>query len=270
MKMDILKRNLAPITDKAWEEIEDLASDILKIKLAARRFVDVSEPKGMDHGAEIEGRLHIPENQDEDDVMYGVHKVLPLIEARKSFTLDIWELDNIERGAKDIDLAPLEEAVSKIADFEDNAIFHGVENANIEGLVPSTKERIISCKKTCEDLLASINQAVTTFQNDGIGGPYLLVINPDVWQNLLKGFKGYPLRKHVSGITNGSIVFSDNIKGAFLVSARGGDFELILGHDYDIGYENHDHQGVQLFISESFTFRILEPKAIIKLRISSE
>ena len=46
--MNNLYRELAPISDGAWEQIEDEASRTLKRHLAARRVVDVVGPKGFD------------------------------------------------------------------------------------------------------------------------------------------------------------------------------------------------------------------------------
>ena len=47
------------------------------------------------------------------------------------------------------------------------------------------------------------------------------------------------------------------------MSTRGGDLELILGQDLAIGYEAHTQDKVKLYFTESFTFRILEPAAVI-------
>ena len=38
--------------------------------------------------------------------------------------MNIWELDNIDRGAKDADLDSVVEAAQKIAAFEDGAVFN--------------------------------------------------------------------------------------------------------------------------------------------------
>ena len=45
--MNNLHRELAPISDAAWEQIEQEASRTLKRYLAARRVVDVLDPKGL-------------------------------------------------------------------------------------------------------------------------------------------------------------------------------------------------------------------------------
>ncbi len=44
--MDMLKRNLAPISAEAWEEIDEQAAAVLKTHLSARRAVNVQGPMG--------------------------------------------------------------------------------------------------------------------------------------------------------------------------------------------------------------------------------
>jgi len=52
-----------------------------------------------------------------------------MIEIRKPFELDIWELDNLERGAKDVNLSPCESATKEMAFFEEGTIYQGFEPA---------------------------------------------------------------------------------------------------------------------------------------------
>jgi uncharacterized linocin/CFP29 family protein len=66
----------------------------------------------------------------------------------------------------------------------------------------------------------------------------------------------------------GSVLLSPYLSGefeneAYMVSQRGGDLELILGQDLAVGYETHTPTKVKLFYTESFTFRVLEPAAVI-------
>jgi uncharacterized linocin/CFP29 family protein len=51
-----------------------------------------------------------------------------------------------------------------------------------------------------------------------------------------------------------------------LLSTRGGDYELTVGQDLSIGYASHDRTDVELFLTESFTFRVLEEKAAVFLK----
>jgi len=48
-----------------------------------------------------------------------------------------------------------------------------------------------------------------------------------------------------------------------MLSQRGGDLEIILGQDMAVGYDSHSSDKVKLYYTESFTFRILEPAAVI-------
>lgn len=109
----MFNRHLAPISDETWKEIEERLMEVFKNYLSARKVVKVEGPKGLDYNAISEGRLG--EVQEDGDLCYGNYKIVPLTEVRVEFELDKWELDNVLRGAKDVDYEPLEEAAKKIA-----------------------------------------------------------------------------------------------------------------------------------------------------------
>lgn len=137
----MLYRDRSPISDKTWEEIDERAVEVLKSYLSARKVVHVVGPKGLDYNAISEGRLANVEEK--DGVYFGNYKVVPLTETRIEFEMDRWELDNLERGAKDVDYEPLEKAMEKIALFEERAIFDGLDKAIIEGLDAEKAKRLL-------------------------------------------------------------------------------------------------------------------------------
>src|SRR3569832_1983687 len=55
--MDLLKRQLAPITSEAWDQIDDEAKRVLALHLAGRKLVDFSGPHGWQLGGVNTGRL---------------------------------------------------------------------------------------------------------------------------------------------------------------------------------------------------------------------
>ena len=59
------------------------------------------------------------------------------------------------------------------------------------------------------------------------------------------------------------MVLASAIEGAILLPYDSSDLELTIGQDFEIGYDSHDSKEVTLFATESFTFRVLEPKAIV-------
>jgi len=66
-------------------------------------------------------------------------------------------------------------------------------------------------------------------------------------------------------ILGGPIVWAPGMNGGVVVSLRGGDFLLDSGQDLSIGYESHDADSVQLYLEESFSFRVATPEAAVPL-----
>lgn len=263
--MDILRKSLAPVSQQAWAEINETAVEVLSSVLSARKFVDVEGPKGLDFAALSTGRIQVPANQ-KAAVKYGIHQVLPLVEARIPFELNVWELDNVARGAEDIDLGPMEDAARKIAQFEENAIYEGFKAGNIAGLKNCSDYDSIAFPENAEEIMGAISQALAKFKANAIGGPYTLVLNSEKWQLVNSFVRGYPLRKQLESLLGGSIILAPFVKDAYLVTERGGDFRLVVGQDLSIGYESHNNKTVQLYFTESFTFQVVDPAAVIVLK----
>ena len=163
--MDILKQSLAPISESSWEAINDEAKQVFSSILAARKFVDVDGPHGWDHSAVSAGRLQMPESK-EKKLKYGVREVQPLVEVRIPFHLNVWELDNIERGAENIDFDPLRDAAKEIATFEENIIYNGFKQANIDGLKASSEYKSGKMPDEAEGWLSTLSQSIGKFQEN--------------------------------------------------------------------------------------------------------
>jgi uncharacterized linocin/CFP29 family protein len=54
------------------------------------------------------------------------------------------------------------------------------------------------------------------------------------------------------------------------VTTRGGDFELNIGQDVSIGYLSHSDSAVQLYLQETFVFRVLTSEAAVALSPSQK
>lgn len=266
--MDILKRELAPVPAEAWTEIDAQAARSLKALLSARKVVDVTGPMGPNFPGVPEGRLGYPEKQPPGGLKYGIHKVHHLVEARIPFELDIAEMDNVVRGAKDVDLSNLEAAAKSIALFEEGVVYHGLPEANIKGLKICSGEECLTIGAKPEQLLEAVAEGITAFTERMVEGPYAFVVGPKLWSRMSAHFQGYPVKMQAENLLGGPVVLSPYLTGtfadeAYLVSTRGGDLELILGQDLAIGYESHNQEKVKLYFIESFTFRILEPAVVI-------
>jgi uncharacterized linocin/CFP29 family protein len=76
---------------------------------------------------------------------------------------------------------------------------------------------------------------------------------------------GYPLLDHLRNIIKGPIVWAPGVRGAVVLSMRGGDFDFQSGQDLSVGYESHDANEVSLYIEESYSFRVLTPEAAVAI-----
>lgn len=266
--MDFLKRDLAPITDEAWEHIEQEAVRVLRANLSARCFVDLEGPKGFEHSSVNLGHLDPSDEPYEEGVRYGIRKVLPLTEARVPFVMSIWGLDDLSRGAEVIDNEPLIRACTKLAAFEERAIYEGLPPASITGLSQASVHPSLPLASHAAQYPDTVARALLVLSDSGVGGPYALALGSKPYQALGAEISPYPPRNRIIELLGGPVLHAPTLAGGFLVSLRGGDFRLTLGQDTSIGYENHDAQQVRLYLTETFTFRVLSPEAVIELKAS--
>ncbi|MDD5076707.1 MAG: family 1 encapsulin nanocompartment shell protein, partial [Sphaerochaetaceae bacterium] len=262
---DILKKDLAPLSSKAWEEIEERAVQVLRSRLSARKVVKVNGPLGWNYTVVPEGRLDLVD--DTTDVKSGVYRATPLVETRVQFKLNRWELDNLTRGAKDIDYDSLDEALVKLADFEEKAVYEGFEKGNIDGLSKAATNKILTFGKDATAIMESISNAMVTFRTHHYHGPLSLVVGQKAWVLLNKEIHGIPLIERIERLIGNKVILSLAVEGAFLLPYDDENLELTIGQDFAIGYESHDSKEVRLFATESFAFRVLDPTLIVKFSV---
>lgn len=264
--MDLLKREIAPILPDAWTLIDAEATRVLRLNLAGRKVVDFKGPFGWAYAAVNTGRLQLLPEHPVGDVSAGIRQVQPLVEVRTPIYLSTLELDTVARGADDPDLSNVVKAAEQVARVEDHAIFNGYPEASIAGILPSTPHAPITVE-AASSWPAAIVQAKEVLRQAGIGGPHALALGPAAYDEISSATEdGYPLRKRIeTQILDGPFVWAPALKGGVLLSVRGGDFELTVGQDLSIGYAYYHRDQVELYLTESFTFRVLEPAAAVPL-----
>ena len=264
--MDHLLRGHAPITDAAWAQVDEEARQRLRPALAARKLVDLEGPHGWAHSATNLGRT-VDIGGPEGELRARQRRVLPLVELRASFSLSREELRDAERGALDIDLGGLDEAVGHIARAENVAVFHGWAEAGIVGIAGASPHEAPALGTSYADYPSMVAKAVETLLSAGIDGPYGLALGPDGYTGVVETTEhgGLVVFDHLHAILGGPIVWAPGVRGAVVVSMRGGDFVFESGQDLSIGYEHHDADSVHLYLEESFSFRAVTPDAAIAL-----
>jgi uncharacterized linocin/CFP29 family protein len=269
--MNHLLRDLAPVSDAGWQLLDDEARERLRPSLAARRLVDFSGPHGWRHAATNLGRIEEVDSPGGGGVTAAQRRVLPLVELRAEFTVSRAELADNDRGAVDADLEALDEAAQRIAIAENVAVFHGWAKAGIAGIAEASPVKSRPLGAGAEDYPRSVAGAVEALREVGVEGPYGLALGPDEYTRVIETAEhgGYPLFDHLAKILEGPIVWAPGVKGAVVLSLRGGDFLFESGQDLAIGYSHHDAEAVHLYLEESFSFVVATPEAAAPLSLSS-
>jgi uncharacterized linocin/CFP29 family protein len=228
--MNNLYRELAPISDAAWADLEEEARRTFGTYVAGRRVVDVDGPSGPTLAAVNTGRLG----------------------------------DVAAPGAQDADWQPLKDAAKQIGFAEDRAIFEGYQAAGITGLRDTSSNTALSLPSDPTEYPDVIVEALTQLRLAGVNGPYALALSTPAYDAIsVTTEHGYPIRRQIERVFDGEILWTPAIDGAFLLSTRGGDYTLSLGQDLSIGYLSHDAETVQLYFQEALTFVTYTTEAIV-------
>ena len=263
--MNNLHRELAPISDAAWAQIEAETSRTFKRHLAGRRVVDTHGPAGTSLSAVGSGHLRTI-SAPSDGIVARQREVKALVELRVPFELERQAIDDVERGANDADWQPAKDAARKLAYAEDSALFEGYAAAGIVGIRQGTSNPKMTLPGDVRQYPEAIAQGLSQLRLVGVNGPYSVLLDADVYTALAEtSDHGYPVLEHVKRLVEDKIIWAPAIRGAFVVTTRGGDFDLHIGQDVSIGYLKHTDATVGLYLQETFTFLMLTAEAAVAL-----
>ncbi|HXM86842.1 MAG TPA: family 1 encapsulin nanocompartment shell protein [Solirubrobacteraceae bacterium] len=166
-----------------------------------------------------------------------------------------------------VDFAELDAAAQRIVEAENTSVFHAWPKAGIDGIAPSSPHKPIARKKSFDDYPGCVARAVELLLRNGIEGPYGVALGREDYTSVVETAEhgGYPLLEHLREIVKGPLVWAPGVKGAVVLSMRGGDYCFESGEDLSVGYESHDANVVNLYIEESYSFRVLTPEAAVAI-----
>jgi uncharacterized linocin/CFP29 family protein len=262
-----LLREHAPITDAGWKMIDEEARERLLPGLAARRLVDFSGPHGWEHSATNLGRVERANVSELIGVEANRRVVLALVELRARFTVSREELRAGDRGAEDVDFDELDAAAQRLVEAENTSVFHAWPKAGIAGIAGCSPHKPIARGANFDDYPNHVARAVELLLRNGIAGPYGLALGREDYASVVETAEhgGYPLLDHLRKILEGPIVWAPGVRGAVVLSMRGGDFAFDSGQDIAVGYESHDLETVALYLEQSYSFRVLTPEAAVAI-----
>src|SRR5580698_2848038 len=210
--MNNLYRELAPISDAAWADIEEETSRTLKRYLASRHVVDVDGPGGVDLSAIGTGHLRNIKTPD-GGIIARQREVNALVELRVPFELNRQQIDDVERGAEDSDWQPAKDAARLLAFAEDRAIFDGYAAAGIGGIRQGTSNPVMTLPADVRGYPDVFAQALTQLRQVGVNGPYSVLLSADAYTKLSEtSDHGYPVMEHIKRMVDGEIVWAPAIE----------------------------------------------------------
>jgi len=147
-------------------------------------------------------------------------------------------------------------------------VFHGWEGV-MTGISEETPHDPIPLGDAADRYPRPVAAAVERLLCEGIGGPYGLALGREQYRRVVETAEngGYPLLEHLRKILEGPIVWAPGVRGAIVLSLRGGDFLFECGQDLSIGYDSHDSEEVRLYLEESFSFHVATAEAAVALTI---
>src|SRR6266581_1204236 len=263
--MNNLHRELAPVSDEAWAQIEEEAARTFKRHLAGRRVVDVDGPAGVDFSAV--GTGHVREiDPPGEGVLARQRQVAALVELRAPFSLSREQIDDVERGSQDSDWQPVKDAARQVAFAEDRAIFEGYAAGGIDGIHQGSSNPPVTLPADVTEYPAAVATALSRLRGAGVDGPYSVALSAAAYTAVSEtSDHGYPVIDHIKRLLTGDIIWAPAISGAVVLTTRGGDFSLHLGQDLAIGYLSHTDAEVRLYLQETLTFLMLTSEAAVVL-----
>jgi uncharacterized linocin/CFP29 family protein len=267
--MNNLHRELAPISTDAWAGLEAEAKRTFTRHVAGRRVVDVIGPAGEALAAV--GTGHRGAMTSNGRVQTRVRQARPLVEFRVPFSVSRETVEDVARGSRDADWQPVKDAAKQIAFAEDAVVFDGFKDGGVDGIRVAVSNPSIALPADATAYPIAVAQAMSSLRLAGVSGPYNLLLSADTYTLVAETTDhGYPIRDHIQRVlgTDGRITWAPALRGALLLSGRGGDYELHLGQDLCIGYLSHNADTIELYFQESLTFFVQTAEAGVELTAS--
>jgi uncharacterized linocin/CFP29 family protein len=263
--MDMLRRNSAPLSERAWTELDRAVEIAARNAMAARRVATFDGPHGWEHIATPLGTTSPCLGHGTNAVVCTPDVVL-LTQIRADFTLGWPAIETFERGGPALDTEGAETAAREVALAEDRIALFG--NPVGSGFLTKASPSIdLQAWTSGAAVVADLVRAVAALDEAAIPGPYEALLAPARYYALLSARQeGYPASRHLEEVVAKIHRAPAMPDGGAVFSTRGGDFILTVGGDLSTGYRFHDQEAVHLFCMETMTAQTITPHAVCILR----
>jgi uncharacterized linocin/CFP29 family protein len=260
--MDHLNRHHAPLSKDIWRALDEAAIAAARDRLTGRRFLKMEGPFGLGLTAIEVGNDDYCRQPAPDEAGAIMGRTLPVPLLRKSFGLSMRRVAAALDNGQPLDLSPAEDAAEAVADREEELIYRGQPDFQVQGLLTvEGRGHVDGAWADVGQVLQSLLAAVTRLDEAGFRGPYALALAPPLYNGLFRLYPSsdVPQIEHLRKLCTKGI-YKAPIEGGVLVDVRVGT--LVMGEDLRTGYASQDGIHYQLYVAESLVLRIDEPRAI--------
>ncbi|WP_183108660.1 family 1 encapsulin nanocompartment shell protein [Thermohalobacter berrensis] len=271
---DYLMREEAPLTEKQWEEIDELVVKIASNRLVGRRFIDIFGPLGGGYQSieldkiEDDGKANLGDkgNETEDIIETKDRKYISISLIYKDFLYTWRDLELVKEMGRPLDYSVLGAAVSALSYKEDDIIFNGTKET--EGIM-NVKGRLVVEKgdwAVDDNPYKDVAKSIENLLNEGSYGPYSLVVSPSLYVKMqrIQDGTGVTVLSRVKELVDGRVYQTpviNNDKGV-VVSMGRQNLDLVIGQDMVTAYLGDEQLNHIFRVMESVVLRIKRPKSI--------
>src|SRR5262245_15489108 len=122
--MEWLRRGAAPLSEKVWKEVDEIAGSMFKQTVVARRILALRGPRGWNHVALQLGTFTPAQPSGySGKVRFSLPDVMLLTELRADFPIPWTDIDIFERVGPRLEARSIEDAARDMAIAEDSMTF---------------------------------------------------------------------------------------------------------------------------------------------------
>ena len=251
------------IDSELLKQIEDAAISAAREIITGRRIIDVEGPYGLGLTTVEVGNDDKCREPGPDEASAVVSRALSVPMIYRRFAISKRRIAAFRDMGQPLNLKVVEDAAQAVAAREEEFVYHGQPDFNLNGLlnVPGRQSIKAGNWDNVDEVLADVIAAVNALDGKGYRGPYGLALAPELYNNLFRRYPGSDLLQieHLKRLCTRGIVKAA-IEGGVLVARDVGS--IVLGHDLQVSYLSTDAAHENFSISESLILKIEAPDAI--------
>lgn len=271
---DYLMREDAPLSEKQWNELDNVVVDVAKNKLIGRKVVHTYGPLGGGvQSIEIdkidlkgEGQLSKFSGEEDERIEVSERRFIPIPLIYKDFMITWRDLENLSLLNRPFDYSLVAAATSALAKKEDNIIFNGTKESqgimNAKGRLSIKYNDWNEGENPYKDVAKAIEQLI---EADSYG-PYAFVASTDLYMKMQRIQKeaGVTVLSRVKELVEGRVYQSPLIEDskAVVMSLGPQNMDLVIGEDIVTAYMGDENLNHLFRVMESIALRIKRPESI--------